>query len=161
LEDAARRALGGIGSASLVANGLADPAELARAAVAHASRVRDVADPDDDREGGYRNHYLQTATFDRVSGRVVAKGSGSPRGDGGGGGVGFGLSSVDAARSSAALYGGGPLGHHADASTIEAQLAEAKRARAKRAAADAETIRRARARKAERKRKKFDAWLGD
>ena len=75
LEDAARRALGGIGSASLVANGLADPAELARAAVAHASRVRDVADPDDDREGGYRNHYLQTATFDRVSGRVVAKGS--------------------------------------------------------------------------------------
>ena len=160
LEDAARRALGGIGSASLVANGLADPAELARAAVAHASRVRDVADPDDDREGGYRNHYLQTATFDRVSGRVVAKGSGSPRGDGGGG-VGFGLSSVDAARSSAALYGGGPLGHHADASTMEAQLAEAKRARAKRAAADAETIRRARARKAERKRKKFDAWLGD
>ena len=126
-EAAARAIVAGL-DASARATAAADPADFARAYAANLAGT-------DARDG---SSYAFSGKMNRLTGRLVA-----------------GFADGDAATigEADALYGGGPLGHHADVRGLEASLAAAKRARERRAGtklAGAE-LARAKQRKAEQK----------
>ena len=126
-EAAARSIVAGL-DASARATAAADPADFARAYAASLAGT-------DARDG---SSYAFSGKMNRLTGRLVA-------GPAGGDAATIG--------EAVALYGGGPLGHHADVRVLEASLAEAKRARERRAGtklAGAE-LARAKQRRAEQK----------